>query len=139
MFDCFIFDFDGTLAHSERAYLYSFQHSIKLHTGVTVSEEEFKRFWNLHRNISPEDVLRQFGEEMLEEMVVSFEEHYYANHYHHVELFDGISEMLEELRQRAASLGLVSLKPRRAGIIELGHLGLSDTIRAVVWGDDVEQ
>src|SRR5262249_43024176 len=126
MFDCFIFDFDGTLVHSERAYLYSFQHSIKLHTGVAVSEEEFKRFWNLNLNVSPEDVLRNFGEEMLEEMVVSFEEFYYANHHHHVELFDGIAPLMQELQTRDAGIGLVSLKPRRAGVIELQHLGLGD-------------
>ena len=137
MFDCFLFDFDGTLVHSERAYLYSFQHSIKLHTGVEVSEEEFKRFW--HMNMSPEDVLINFGEEMLEEMIVSFEEFYYANHHHHVELFDGIIILLEELQRRSIGLGLVSLKPRRAGVIEVENLGLSHIIETRIWGDDVEQ
>lgn len=136
MFDCFLFDFDGTLVHSERAYLYSFQHSIKLHTGREVSEEEFKRFWEL--NMSPEEVLSNFGEEMLEEMVVSFEEFYYQNHHHHVELFDGIATLLDELQRRGIHLGMVSLKPRRAGTIEFATLGLEQRISARIWGDDVE-
>ena len=136
MFDCFLFDFDGTLVHSERAYLYSLQHSSKLHTGREVSEAEFTNFWEL--SMSPEEVLINFGEEMLEEMVVSFEEFYYKNHHHHVELFDGIATLLNELQQRSIRLGLVSLKPRRAGTIEAENLGLQRMISARIWGDDVK-
>lgn len=136
-FDCFIFDFDGTLAQSEHAYLHSFRHSIKLHTGIEVSDEEFRQYW--HMNLTPNDILRQYGEEMLEEMLVSFEEHYYDNHHHHVSLYDGIGEMVAHLVGRRARLGLVSLKPRRAGERELEIIDLQQVIPVRVWGDDVEK
>lgn len=40
--DCFIFDFDGTLAHSEPAYREAFSHSIRLHTGLEVTDLDFR-------------------------------------------------------------------------------------------------
>lgn len=131
--DCFIFDFDGTLAHSERAYREAFGHSIRLHTGLEIDDSEFRDFWNM----TPQEVLRRYSEEMLEEMLVSFEEFYYANHHHHLIAYDGIFDLLEHLSRRGARAGIVSLKPRRAGEIELDITGLRPLFHSVVWGDDV--
>ena len=99
-FECFIFDFDGTLAYSEPAYRASFLHSIQLHTGLEVNVDEFRDFWN----VTPHEVLSRYSSEMLEEMLVSFEEHYYANHHHHLTAYDGIAELLETLSSRGASI-----------------------------------
>ncbi|HWP45341.1 MAG TPA: HAD-IA family hydrolase, partial [Blastocatellia bacterium] len=134
-FDCFIFDFDGTLASSERAYLAAFDHTIRLHTGLEIREEEFRDYWNM----TPQEVLRRYSEELLEEMLVSFEEHYYANHHHHVSPYDGVIELLEGLDRLGASLAVVSLKPRRAGEREIELTGLRPMIDLTVWGDDVER
>jgi pyrophosphatase PpaX len=133
--DCFIFDFDGTLAHSEPAYREAFGHTIRLHTGLEIDDSEFRDFWNT----TPQEVLRRYSEELLEEMLVSFEEHYYANHHHHLIAFDGITELLDRLIDRGASLGVVSLKPRRAGELELDITGLRRYISSTVWGDDVKR
>ena len=131
--DCFIFDFDGTLAYSEPAYREAFRHSIRLHTGLEVTEVEFRDYWNT----TPQEVLRRYSEELLEEMLVSFEEHYYANHHHHLIPYDGIAELLMELNGRGAQIAVVSLKPRRAGELELDITGLRRHINLCVWGDDV--
>jgi pyrophosphatase PpaX len=134
-FNCFIFDFDGTLAHSEPAYREAYQHTIRLHTGLEISETEFRDYWNM----SPQEVLRRYSDEMLEEMLVSFEEHYYANHHHHLIAYDGIAELLGALNRRGAHTAIVSLKPRRAGEIELDITDLRSLIQVSVWGDDVER
>jgi pyrophosphatase PpaX len=137
MLDCFIFDFDGTLVHSAPAYLESFRHSIRLHTGITVSDQEFQQYF--HMNLTPEDILKQYGAELLDEMLASFDEYYYDNHEHQVSPYEGIAELLEQLSARGVTLGLVSLKPRRAGIKELASTGLGRFFCSSVWGDDVEQ
>jgi len=134
-FNCFIFDFDGTLAHSEPAYREAFSHTIRLHTGLEIDEAEFRDFWNM----TPADVLRRYSEEMLEEMLVSFEEHYYTNHHHHLIAYSGIAELLGELSRRDARIAIVSLKPRRAGELELDITGLRQLVDVSVWGDDVER
>jgi pyrophosphatase PpaX len=134
-FDCFLFDFDGTLAYSENAYRVAFLHSIERHTGVLPNEVEFRDFWN----VTPHEVLRRYGEELLEEMFASFEEHYYATHHKHLVAYEGVEELLSSLQERGASVGIVSLKPRRAGDLELDIIGLRRLIGLAVWGDDVER
>jgi pyrophosphatase PpaX len=133
-FDCFLFDFDGTLAYSEPAYRAAFLHSIERHTGVLPDAIEFTDFWN----IPPHEVLGRYGTELLDEMYSSFEEHYYANHHQHLIIYEGIQELLSSLTEQGARLGIVSLKPRRAGELELDIIGLRRLIGHSVWGDDVE-
>ncbi|HSO76439.1 MAG TPA: HAD family hydrolase [Blastocatellia bacterium] len=134
-FDCFLFDFDGTLADSEPAYRAAFVHSIERHTGVLPNEIEFSDFWN----VTPHEVLRRYGEELLEVMFTSFEEHYYATHHHHLTAYQGIEELLSSLNEQGASVGIVSLKPRRAGELELDIIGLRRLVGLAVWGDDVQR
>jgi len=134
-FDCFLFDFDGTLAYSEQAYRAAFLHSIERHTGVLPNAVEFRDYWN----VTPHEVLRRYGEELLEEMFASFEEHYYATHHQHLIAYDGVEELLSNLREQGASVGIVSLKPRRAGDLELDIIGLRRLIGLAIWGDDVER
>ncbi|MFY9553369.1 MAG: HAD-IA family hydrolase [Blastocatellia bacterium] len=134
-FDCFIFDFDGTLAHSEPAYRGAFLHSIRLHTGLEINGDEFRDFWN----VTPQEVLGRYSRELLDEMLVSFEEHYYANHHHHLTPYAGIAELLESLNSGGASIAVVSLKPRRAGEREIDFTGLRSMIDVSVWGDDVKR
>ena len=134
-FDCFIFDFDGTLAHSERAYREAFDHSIRLHTGLEIDDSEFRDFWNL----TPREVLSRYGQELLDEMLMSFEQHYYENHHLHLIAYSGVVELLNYLVERGAGIAIVSLKPRRAGELELDITGLRSLVRSVVWGDDVER
>jgi len=130
--NCFIFDFDGTLAHSEPAYSKAFHHSVRTHTGLDISEDEIRGFWN----VTPQEVLGRYGREMLDEMMASFEEHYYANHHHYLTAYEGIVELLEELKTRGARCAVVSLKPRRAGELELDITRLRTLIASAVWGDD---
>jgi pyrophosphatase PpaX len=132
-FNCFIFDFDGTLAHSEPAYREAFLHSIRLHTGLEMREEEFGDLWNL----TPQEVLSRYSHEMLDEMLASFEEHYYANHHHHLTPYEGIAEMLQSLSARGGRIAIVSLKPRRAGEREIDYTGLRSLIDLRLWGDDI--
>jgi len=132
--NCFIFDFDGTLAHSEPAYREAYLSAIRLHTGLEVNEAEFRDFWNM----TPQEVLARYSTEMLDEMLVSFEEHYYTNHHHHLIPYEGIRELLGSLIDRGARIAVVSLKPRRAGELELDITGLRRLINLTLWGDDVE-
>jgi len=131
--NCFLFDFDGTLAYSEPAYRVAFLHSIERHTGSAPDERDFTDFWN----VTPHEVLKRYGEQMVDEMLASFEEHYYATHHQHLTAYDGVERVLDSLNQRGASVGIVSLKPRRAGELELDIIGLRSRIDFAVWGDDV--
>src|SRR5215831_16183389 len=133
MFNCFIFDFDGTLAHSEPVYREAFAHSIRVHTGIEVPGQELGDYWNM----PPHEVLGRYSLEMVDAMFASFEEHYYANHHSFLTPYAGVPELLRALRDNAAQTAIVSLKPRRAGELELDITGLRSLIDLAVWGDDV--
>jgi len=49
------------------------------------------------------------------------------------------AELLGELSRRDARIAIVSLKPRRAGELELDITGLRQLVDVSVWGDDVER
>jgi phosphoglycolate phosphatase-like HAD superfamily hydrolase len=55
-------------------------------------------------------------------MMASFEEHYYANHHHYLTAYDGIVELLEELKARGARCAVLSLASPRgnSGLTSLG-------------------
>ena len=133
MFNCFIFDFDGTLAHSEPVYREAFAHSIRLHTGIEVPAHELGDYWNS----TPQEVLGRYSLEMVDEMFASFEEHYYAHHHSFLSPYTGVAELLCALKDAEARTAIVSLKPRRAGEPELDITGLRSLIDLAVWGDDV--
>lgn len=130
--DCLVFDFDGTLVSSEKAYREAFHYCIKLHTGREIDERELSDVWNM----TPQAVLRRYSEDLRDGLLASFEEYYYANH-HRLVLYEGIAEVLDHLRSRGAHIAVVSLKPRRAGERELDITGLRSLIAASIWGDDV--
>jgi HAD superfamily hydrolase (TIGR01509 family) len=131
--ECLIFDFDGTLVRSEGAYREAFHHSIRHHTGHALDETEFKDFWNA----TPLEVLRRYSEDVVDQMLVTFEEHYYANHQNHLAAYDGVAELLDRVVGLGVQVAIVSLKPRRAGERELDFTGIRHRIASSVWGDDV--
>ena len=130
--NCYIFDFDGTIAYSDEAYREAFRHSIFIHTGIKICESSLRGCWN----VTPEEILAPYGEELLERMMASFEEHYYANH-HHLVPYEGIIEVLDSLKTMGMLVGIVSLKPSKAGELELDITGVREHIHYAVWGDDV--
>ncbi len=134
-FDCFIFDFDGTLARSDAAYSAAFRHSIKLHTGQDIDEAALAGFWGM--NMTPQDMLRPYCDSDLSPMIFSFEQHYYANHHVTLSAYDGIPDALRRLKNERALIGIVSLKPRRAGERELEITGIAEVVDARIWGDEV--
>lgn len=134
--DCFIFDFDGTLARSENAYRDAFCHTLRIHLGLDVPGELFRDFWNL----TPGEVLSQYtrqGSENFDVMLNTFEEHYYATHHEHLVAYEGVADLLAYLNEVGAAVGIVSLKPRKAGERELDITGIRPFVQSVVWGDDV--
>jgi HAD superfamily hydrolase (TIGR01509 family) len=128
--DAVIFDFDGTLAHSERAYLRAFRDAMLQHTGAAPTEAELSGFITS----SHDDFASRFPSRAVRD---AFEERYYEVHHEHLEVFAGVTEMLASLRRHGVALAVVSLKPRRAGELELDLCGLRESIDVAIWGDDV--
>lgn len=130
-----LFDFDETLVNSKTAYHKAYLRAIERHLGEE-AEDLFQEIWRSPATLP--EILRRQARERAEVVYRSFEEYY---HYYQptLELYPSIVEMLERLRTGGARLGIVSLKPRRAGERELDLMGLRNYFEVVVWGDDVSR
>lgn len=128
-FDAVLFDFDGTLAHTEPAYKRAYREMMLRHAGVEVDETTLARFVNL----TASEFAALFPSP---DMLVAFEEIYHETHHDSIAAIDGVPELLDALRGSGISLAVVSLKPRRAGELELDLTGLRAYVDTAVWGDD---
>ena len=127
--DAILFDFDGTLAHTEPAYRRAYREMMFRFAGVEVDEREISRFINM----TASEFAAMFPSP---EMLARFEEVYHETHHDSIAAIEGIPELLAALRVAGLPLAVVSLKPRRAGELELDLTGLRQYMDAAVWGDD---
>lgn len=130
MVDCVLFDFDGTLAHTEPIYVRAYREAMLEIAGVAPEEAELHGFLN---STASEFAAMFPSPEVLE----AFETRYQAIHHDAIGLFPGVASMLATLRERRIALAVISLKPRHPGELELDLCGLRDLVEFAVWGDDV--
>lgn len=128
--ECVLFDFDGTLAHTEPAYVRAYREAIFRFGGMHPSDDEMDGFLN----VTASEFAAKFPST---EVLVDFERIYYETHHEMLSVYDGIPELLNALRGARHALAIVSLKPRRAGELEIDLTGLRPLVDLAIWGDDV--
>jgi len=133
LFDGFIFDIDGTLTSTNQLIYDSFNHIAKIYLNKTFTDEEIIAMFG-----PPEDViLRQLcGENYLNARKDYFD--YYSSNHEIAELYEGIKEILHDLRSKNYPLGIFTGKGRDASMITLMTLGVDKYFDLIVTGDDVE-
>lgn len=135
-YDAVIFDFDGTLADTIPLIVASFNAACALPLGRELSHQEvISRF-----GIPDADMLRrELQSESQETIAAAIESYfaYYEKQHAMVEVFPGISELLEALQQRSIPLGVMTGKGRKAAEISLSQLGWQHFFGSIVTGDDV--
>lgn len=137
-YEAVIFDFDGTLADTIPLIVASFNAACAAPLGRDLSHEEvISRF-----GIPDADMLRRELQSEPAEIVSEAIENYFAcyeEQHSMVEVFTGISELLEALRERQIPLGVMTGKGRQSAEISLRQLGWERFFGSTITGDDVEQ
>ncbi len=67
-----------------------------------------------------------------------FSEYYSANHRDELRLYDGVDDLLRELKERGCLIGLATNAYRRSTVESLSHLGIDRFFDALACYDDVE-
>jgi len=132
LFDAFIFDIDGTLTSTNRLIFDSFNFIAKKYLNKTFTDEEIISMFG-----PPEDViLKELCGEKFEEAKKDYHKFYSDNH-SIAELYPGIKEILEYLKNKKYPIGIFTGKGREASLITLRKLGVDHYFDLIVTGDDV--
>jgi len=133
----YIFDMDGTLVDSSRTIANSINHVrknlnldsmeqsviIEKINDTTINPAEY--FYG-HTNFKPDHEKW-------------FSEYYSQNHEKEIRLYDGIYEMLIELKARGAKLAVATNAYRVSALESLGYLNLRELFDVIVCADDVRK
>jgi len=132
-----IFDMDGTLVNSSLTIANAINH-VRKHLG--------------YAPMDPKDILKKVNDptidpartfyhakrfEPIHEKL--FGEYYTNNHSKELVLYDGVGELLEELKDKGKSVALATNAYRNSTMEALGHLGIDRHFDAIACYDDVER
>jgi len=130
-----IFDMDGTLIDSSITIVNAINY-VREHFGFHAFDREYilKRI-NDH-TINPAQVFYHVPSfKPIHERL--FSEYYSKNHKKELALYDGVYELLVELKDRGLKLALATNAYRNSTLESLSHLGILDMFDSIVCSDDV--
>ena len=135
-YKCILFDFDGTLAHSDDALFCTFNETLGIHGHEPISRKEFsgfagKKMRELYSHYS--DSNETLAQEMRSTHLI-----FQKKHLHRYILFPKTVETLAELKKKGLILGMVTTanKIKMNELMKL--LGLSGYFRVCITPDDVK-
>ncbi len=134
-FDGIIFDVDGTLTSTNELIFASFNHIAKKYLNKTFTDEEIIALFG-----PPEDhILREMTGENFESAHKDYYDFYHANHNEMADIYPGIKDLIQKIKQENLPLGIFTGKGRKAAIITLEVLDIFKYFDLIVTGDDVKE
>ncbi|AYE34257.1 HAD family hydrolase [Clostridium septicum] len=126
-----VFDIDGTLIDSEKAVLKSLQKTLLEVKGVNVNLSDLK----FALGIPGRDALLKLNIGNLEQVENMWNE-YYNDYLDDIKLFNGIREVIEELKSKSIKLGIITSKTRKEYETDFMRFELDDYFDVVICADD---
>lgn len=133
LFDGFIFDIDGTLTSTNQLIFDSFNFIAKKYLNRTFSDEEIISLFGPTEDV----ILKEWCGDQYEEARKDYYK-YYSDHHGIAGLYDGIKEILHNLKSEGYPIGIFTGKGREASLITLNKLEIDPYFDLIITGDDVE-
>lgn len=127
-----IFDIDGTLTSTNELIFNSFNHIWNKYFNKVLTPEEII---SLFGPTEDEIIDKLYGENALQAKNDYYE--YYKNNHHIADLYDGIKEILQFLKDENILLSIYTGKGRKAALITLEELDIYKYFDLIVTGDDI--
>jgi len=133
-FDGIIFDIDGTILQSNELIFATFNHVTEKFLGKTTTPEEIIALFGPTEGV----IIKQLFEDNFENVMTDYYQFYRENHSKMAKVFDGIVELIDELKSRDILLSIYTGKGSGSTEITLDELGIRDKFDMIVTGDDIE-
>ena len=128
-----IFDIDGTLTFTNQLIFDSFNYIAEKYLNKKFSEQEIIALFGPTEDV----ILKQMFPDKFEEVRKDYYAYYHQNH-NIALLYDGIKELLMDLKNSGVILGIFTGKGKTSSLITLNFLGIRELFDMVVTGDDVK-
>ena len=131
-----LFDFDGTIMDTNSVILQSWQHTFRTVEGKERPPEKIIETFGEPLYVTMEKVLPQIP---VEEGVQIYRSYHYDNFTELIEVFPGILELLEELKNRGYKTGIVTSRLWHTTEIGLKKYDMQQYFDAIVTCDDTDK
>jgi pyrophosphatase PpaX len=131
-FPVVLFDFDGTIVDSGAMILASFRHATRTVLEREIPDAELAAAVG---GSSIQEQMRAFDPQRVDELVAVYRAHNTPLH-DELEAFEGVQDLLADLRDESRRLGIVTAKRRKTIDLAFGVLDLERYFDAVVTADD---
>ena len=130
-YSCVIFDIDGTLTQTNQLIYDTFNHVTGKYLQKTFTPKEIHAMFGPPEEVAIE---RLIGKEHAAEAMEDFFAYYERQFPNKAEIYDGIREVLESLKNKGLRLAVFTGKGRRTTLITLDKIGVTHFFDMIVTG-----
>lgn len=131
-----LFDFDGTVMDTNDVILQSWQHTFRTVEGKERSEEDIFKTFGEPLYVTMKKFLPQIE---VDEGVAIYREYHYDNFTNLINVFPGILELLQELKNQEYKIGLVTSRLMETTKLGLKKYDLEKYFDAIITFEDTDK
>ncbi|MEY8368713.1 HAD-IIIA family hydrolase [Anaerovoracaceae bacterium 42-11] len=131
-----LFDFDGTVANTNRLIIDSWQHVFRTVHGKEADEADIKATFGEPLGIS---MVKNFPDMNPEDAIDMYRSHQKDIYEEMIEPFPGMAELLKGLKEKGYQVGIVTSRLRNSTMIGLRKFGLAETADCIVTCEDTDK
>lgn len=131
-----LFDFDGTVANTNRLIIDSWQHVFRTVHGKEADEADIKATFGEPLGVS---MVKNFPDMNPEDAIDMYRSHQKDIYEEMIEPFPGMAELLRGLKEKGYQVGIVTSRLRNSTMIGLRKFGLAETADCIVTCEDTDK
>lgn len=136
MIDTVIFDFDGTLADTNRMIINSFKHIYNVFHEKDCDEDYVVSTFGEPLKLT---LLRDFADHDFEDVIACYRDYQKERFNEEVTLYETVKETLEYLKNKNVKMGIATSRLKNSTVAALDKFNIANYFDVVISADDVEK